>query len=120
MARPTAAWTVPAVLVVNLLDGDVDQARRELQPLYDGTLCVSPGKVTKGRLTAAAYAAQSLLLDTRNGIWESSGVGPTDATTATNGPINVYLLVVDERLYGEFQQIGLDLLILQPAVRPIR
>jgi hypothetical protein len=119
MERPTAAWTVPAVLVVDLLAGDVEQARHDLQPLYDGTLCISPGNVTRSRLTAAAYAGQSLLLDTRNGIWESSGVGPTEALTALEGPIEVHLLFVDERLYGEYQRIGLDLFNLHPAIRPV-
>jgi hypothetical protein len=120
LERPTAAMTVPVVLVVSLLHGDVDQARRELRPLYDGALCISPGNITRARLTTAAYAAQSLLFDTRNGIWESSGVGPTAETTATEGPIEVHLLVVDQRLYGEFHKIGLDLLALHPAIRPIR
>ncbi|MFI6834054.1 hypothetical protein ACIBG5_43575 [Kribbella sp. NPDC050241] len=119
-ARPARAWTVPVVLVVNLLDSDVDKARRDLEPLYDGTLCISQGAVTRSRLIQAAHAAQSLWLDLRNGIWESSGVGPTEATTATEGPIRVRLVVVDERLHGEFQTIGLDLLSLYPAVRPIR
>ncbi len=112
--------TVPVVLVVNLLQGEVEQARRELQPLYDGTVCVSRGAVTRSRLIAAAYAAQSLLLDLRNGIWESSGVGPAEATTATEGPITVHVLVVDERVHAEYQRIGLDLLDLNPAVRPAR
>jgi hypothetical protein len=41
-----------------------------------------------------------------------------EATTATEGPIAVYLVVVDERLYGEFHKVGLDLLNLHPAPRP--
>lgn len=118
MARPTQAWTVPVVLVVNLLQGDVEQARRELQPLYDGTLCVSPGNVTTSRLREAATKTGSLQRDTRNGIWESSGVGPNGEYTG--GPVDVHLLVVDERLHGEFQKIGFDLLSLHPVVRPIR
>ena len=106
--------------VVTKLIESTGQARRELQPLYDGTVCVSRGAVTRSRLIAAAYAAQSLLLDLRNGIWESSGVGPAEATTATEGPITVHVLVVDERLHAQYQLIGLDLLDLNPAVRPAR
>ncbi|MEV0800581.1 hypothetical protein AB0I34_23015 [Kribbella sp. NPDC050281] len=116
--RPARAWTVPVVLVVNLLDGDVDQARRDLQPLYDGNLCVSPGNVTTSRLTEAAHKGTALARDTHNGIWEISGVGPDGEYSG--GPVKVGLVVVDERLYGEFQKIGLDLLNLHPAVRPIR
>jgi hypothetical protein len=117
---PGKDWTVPAVLVVNLLKGNVDQARREIEPLYDGPLCVSRGAVTESRLREAGYVVQRLLLDTRNGIWAAAGAGPTRTTSDHEKPINVLLLVVDERLYGEFQQIGLDLLRLHPAVRPIR
>lgn len=119
MTRPARAWTVPVVLVVNLLKGDVDQARRDLQPLYDGTLCISPGRVTHSRLIEAARKGESLARDSRNGIWAISGLGPTEEETGLE-PIKVHLLVVDERLYGEFQKIGLDLLLLYPAVRPIR
>jgi hypothetical protein len=88
---------VPAVLVVNLLAGDVDQARRDLQPLYDGILCVSPGRITHSRLTEAAHKGVSLARDTRNGIWAISGLGPTEEETGRE-PIKVHLLVVDERL----------------------
>lgn len=116
MNRPTAAWTVPAVLVVTVLDGAVDEARNELQPLYDGTLCVSRSGVTRTRLVAAAKAGETLLLDTRNGIWVSSGVGPTDELTAREGPIEVHLLVVDDRLFAEYERIGLDLFDLRPAI----
>jgi hypothetical protein len=119
MTQPGRAWTVPVVLVVNLLEGDVDQARRDLQPLYDGTLCISPGRVTHSRLTEAAHKGLALARDTRNGIWAISGLGPTEEETGRE-PIKVHLIVVDERLYGEFQKIGLDLLLLYPAVRPIR
>jgi hypothetical protein len=118
--RPTAAWTVPVVLVVSLLQGDPDQARRELQPHYAGPVCISPGNITRARLMRAAHAAQALLLDTSNGIWETTGIGPTEQTTATEGPIDVYLVVVDERLYGQFHKIGLDLLALHPVIRPVR
>lgn len=119
MPRTARSWTVPVVLVVNLLAGDVDQARRDLQPLYDGILCVSPGRITHSRLTEAAHKGVSLARDTRNGIWEISGPGPSEEETGRE-PIKVHLLVVDERLHGEFQKIGLNLLWLYPAVRPIR
>ncbi len=118
MPRTARPWTVPVVLVVNLLDGDVDRARRDLQPLYDGTLCVSSGDVTTSRLREAAHKGESLARDSRNGIVAISGVGPDGQYTG--GPVAVSLLVVDEHLYGEFQTIGLDLLNLHPAVRPIR
>lgn len=113
----TPEWTVPVVLVVTLLDGDVEQAEKELQPLYEGNLCLSPGHVTNSRLTEAANAAHALMLDKRNGIWETSGIGSGETLI---GPIEVTLLVVDERLYGEYQKIGLDLVDLHPDVRPIR
>ena len=105
------------VLVVTLLEGDVEQAQKDLQPLYDGNLCLSPGRVTNSRLTAAANAAHALMLDKRNGIWETSGIGSGETLI---GPIEVTLLVVDERLYGEYQKIGLDLVDLHPDVRPVR
>ncbi len=117
---PGAEWTVPAVLVVNLLKGSADQARRDLEPLYDGPLCVSRGAVTTSRLREAGYAVQRLQVDTRNGIWAAGGAGPVQLTPDGERPIGVLLLIVDERLYGEFQKIGLDLVRLHPAVRPIR
>jgi hypothetical protein len=117
MPQNGRAGTVPVVLVVNLLDGDVDQARRDLEPLYDGTLCVSPGNVTTSRLTEAARTGDSLARDSRNGIWTISGVAP--GGEYVGGPVEAHLLVLDERLYGEFQKIGFDLFNLHPAVRPI-
>ena len=116
MQRPAAAWTVPVVLVVTLLQGDAGQAQRDLQPLYDGTICVSPSEVTRSRLMAAAHAGEELFRDSRNAIWETTGVGPTDEETARDGLIEVHLLVVDDRLFAEYRRLGLDLFDLRPAV----
>lgn len=54
---PAATYTVPVVLVVNLLEGDVDQACRDLEPLYTERCASALGRVTRSKLREAQHAA---------------------------------------------------------------
>lgn len=113
-------WTEPPAIVtevitVSVLQGDLAHARRDLRKLYPGNLCVYRGTrlFAPAEVQTANTSMTNLLQDTRNGIW---GFGPGTTTQ----PGDVELLVLDERVYGEIEKIGLKYFELKPAVRPVR
>lgn len=98
------------VLMVPVAGGDVDATRRELEKLYDGNnLCVVPARFSARQLERAERSL--LQAGPAFGLF---GVG------VQRQQVQVDLLVVTERSYAEFTKIGLHLLDLRPAVRPVR
>ncbi len=115
-----STWTEPPTIVtevitVSVLTGDLAQARRDLETLYSGNLCVYRGTrlFEPAEVQAANMSMTALVQDTSNGIW---GFG----SGSTTRPGQVDLLVLDERLYGEIEKMGLKFFDLRPAVRPVR
>jgi len=97
------------VLVVEVVNGDVDQARAALRAIYTGNLCVvaAPG----GHSIAAGEAIGALMDGTgRSGIY---------LAVPENGRIRVMMVQLTEPLYDELAAIGLDRLILDPWIRPV-
>jgi hypothetical protein len=110
-------FTKPAVFVIEVVSGDVDQARAELSRVYAGNLCVvraepevrSSAEVNRNR-AALADRVLPLMNERRNGIY-SAGDDPS-------GRYHVDFVVLDQQLLDAFTRIGLDVLILNPWIRP--
>jgi hypothetical protein len=105
------------ILVVEVVCGDVDQARAALEAIYTDNLCVvaAPGGhsiAAEDRLQATTGKAIEALMDGtgRSGIY---------TTISVNGTIRLMMLQLTEPLYDKLAAIGLDRLILDPWIRPV-
>lgn len=107
---------VVEVLVVEVVRGDVDAARLELQSRYRGNLCVvlstgRPSIADQERERAAVLPQlHRLMADPGTGIY---GVGGEDSLT-------VEMVVLTPDLHEKLTAIGRDLLDLRPWLRPVR
>jgi hypothetical protein len=101
-----------AVMVVPVVSGEVDSARRELEAVYQGNMCVTRGVLSIAEGQRIAQRAGVLGNDKANSI---SGV----ALGTHTGRIKVRLFIVTEQLYEQFMDIGVDKLELDPVVRPV-
>nr|BFE71451.1 hypothetical protein GCM10020092_047520 [Actinoplanes digitatis] len=103
------------ILVVEVVSGDVDQARAALTAIYTDNLCVvaAPGGhsiAAETRLQATiGEAVGALMNDPASGIYEA---------TSEDGRIRVMMVQLTQPLYDRFAAIGLDHLILDPWIRP--
>ncbi len=115
---PTSASVAPdfvQVLVVEVVAGDLDQARQELQRRYDGNLCVvgRPGQSSLSDLARLQIesrpAVDALLRDPATGVY---------STGNSDDRITVQLVLLNPELHDEFTKIGLPVLDLDPWLRP--
>jgi hypothetical protein len=103
------------ILVVEVVSGDVDQARAALTAIYTDNLCVvaAPGGhsiAAENRLQATTgKAVGALMNDTALGIYLAH---------SEDGKIRVNMIQLTQPLYDKFAAIGLDHLILDPWIRP--
>jgi hypothetical protein len=105
------------VLVVEVIEGDVEQARADLTPLHDGNLCVvaaGPHAVPSGppaEGTALMDRLGPLMQDRANGIYA--------AGADESGRVHVDLMVLDQHLYDQLAAIGIDRMDLTPLITPM-
>ena len=103
------------ILVVEVVSGDVDQARAALTEIYTDNLCVvaAPGGhsiAAENRLQATTgEAVGALMNDPASGIY---------LVSSEDGKLRVNMLQLTQPLYDKFAAIGLDHLILDPWIRP--
>jgi hypothetical protein len=103
------------ILVVEVVSGDVDQARAALTAIYTENLCViaAPGKrsiADDDKLQATTgKAVGALMNDTALGIYTPS---------TEDGKMRVNMVQLTQPLYDKFAAIGLEHLILDPWIRP--
>jgi hypothetical protein len=103
------------ILVVEVVSGDVNQARTALTAIYPDNLCVvaAPGGhsiADDDRLQATTgEAIGALMKDEALGIYLAGPEG---------GKIRAYMIQLTQQLYGKLAAIGLDHLILDPWIRP--
>lgn len=115
-AEPFATHSGNArILVVEVVSGDVDQARAALTAIYTENLCVvaAPGGhsiAAEDKLQATTGRALGPLVnDTASGIY---------LITPEDGKLRVTMVQLTQPLYDKFAAIGLDYLILDPWIRP--
>ncbi|GGN35825.1 hypothetical protein GCM10010109_60160 [Actinoplanes campanulatus] len=116
-AQPFATHVGNArILVVEVVSGDVDQARAALTAIYADNLCVvaAPGGhsiAAEDKLQATTGKAVGALMDDpASGIYLAS---------SEDGKMRVMMLQLTQPLYDKFAAIGLDHLILDPWIRPV-
>lgn len=104
------------VLVIEVVRGDVDEARRELQGRYAGNLCVvgAPGRPSmadQARISATVGEAVGRLMeDKANGIYVS---GQEDI-------VRPEMVILTPQLYDKLAKIGFSHLRPDPWLRPAR
>jgi len=105
------------ILVVEVVSGDVDQARAALTAIYTDNLCVvaAPG----GHSIAAENRLQAT---TGEAVLALANEPASDIYTfsSDDGKIRVNMIQLTQPLYDKLAAIGLDHLILDPWVRPAR
>lgn len=103
------------ILVVEVVSGDVHQARAALTAIYTDNLCVvaAPGGhsiAAEDRLQATTgEAVGALMNDSASGIY---------LVTPEDGKLRVNMVQLTQPLYDKLTAIGLDHLILDPWIRP--
>ncbi len=104
----------PQVLIVEVVAGDAAAEERQLRTLYTGNLCVlsSPGRPSIARQQQlrdqVTAVVGPLMNDPANGIY---AMGGDDVFT-------VELVILTPAVYEKLRPAGLDLLRLEPWLRP--
>jgi hypothetical protein len=114
-AGPSPPGDAATVMVIEVVRGDVEAARAELQRRYEGNLCVV---ARPDRLSIADEqrtqeelrpVIESLMRDQSTGVFS---IGFTDVFV-------VELMMVTPELYERFRTLGFDRFQLQPWLRPV-
>ncbi|MEV8504607.1 hypothetical protein AB0368_07215 [Actinoplanes sp. NPDC051475] len=115
-AEPFATHSGNArILVVEVVSGDVDQARAALTAIYPANLCVvtAPG----GHSIAAENKLQATTGKAIGALMNDEALG-IYLITPEHGKLRVNMLQLTQPLYDKLAAIGLDHLILDPWIRP--
>ncbi|MFI5898036.1 hypothetical protein ACIA5D_48935 [Actinoplanes sp. NPDC051513] len=105
------------ILVVEVVSGDVDQARAALRAIYTDNLCVVA--VPGGHSIAAEDRLQATTGKAIGALMDETGRPDIYLASSQNGKIRVMMLQLTEPLYDTLAAIGLDRLILDPWIRPV-
>ncbi|WP_344519803.1 hypothetical protein [Paractinoplanes durhamensis] len=105
------------VLVVEVVSGDVDQARAALRAMYTGNLCVVG--VPGGHSIAAEDRLQATTGEAIGALMDGTGQSGIYLAGSENGRMRVMMVQLTEPLYDKLAAIGLDHLILDPWIRPV-
>jgi hypothetical protein len=107
-----AGVNAPVVLMVGVAHGNVDAVRTAIKAVYSGNLCVFQAKFSRNEV-AKTGAAVSALMPQKNLAISST------AQSVGAHPVSVDLLVYDEQAKAALTAIGLDMLDIQPYVKPV-
>ncbi|HEY7594641.1 MAG TPA: hypothetical protein VH969_15930 [Actinophytocola sp.] len=102
------------ILVVGVVEGDLDDARRDLAPLYDGNLCVTR---TEQSITRRKQVTREL-----EALWTSHPEAVV-ATAGLGGPRNlpaVDLVVMDQPTHDVLAGIGWEQFEVSAVIQPAR
>jgi hypothetical protein len=102
----------PVVLMVGVAHGNVDAIRTAIKAVYSGNVCVFQAKYSRTEV-AKTGAAVSALMQQKN-----LGIASTGQSVGDH-PVTVDLLVYDEQVKAALTTIGLDMLDIQPFVKPV-
>jgi hypothetical protein len=102
------------ILVIGVVEGEPDDARRELAPLYGGNLCVTRAEQSITRLEQVTDKLEALWTDHPEAI-----VSTTGQSAPHNRPA-VDLVVMDQPIHDALADIGWDQFDVDAAIRPAR
>jgi hypothetical protein len=104
----------PVVLQIGVAHGDLAAFQATFEKVYDGNLCVTPALLSRGDNNRLYNA-----LTTLTGRKEL-GISATSAATPGGGPAEVQVVVYTEEVKAALAPVGLDVLKIIPAVKPVR
>ncbi|WP_433161145.1 hypothetical protein [Kribbella sp. CA-247076] len=105
----------PVVVMIGVARGDLNAFKAAFEKVYDGNLCVTP--VLLSRADSERISNQvGDLMSTRKELGITMGGG----TGMDGGPSPVQLVAYTEEVKTALTPIGLDLLRVEPAVKPVR
>jgi hypothetical protein len=102
------------VLVVGVVEGDLEDARRELTPLYGGNLCVTRTEQSTTRREQVTAKLEALWADYSETVVETAGIA------APRMRPSVDLVVMDQPIHDALAEIGWDQFDVDAAIRPVR
>ncbi|MEV6272357.1 hypothetical protein AB0L64_34650 [Kribbella sp. NPDC051936] len=105
----------PVVMMVGVAHGDLAAFRTAFEKVYSGNLCVAPVLMSNADSDRVRETLNGILSKQNLGVYMSGG-----ADGMTGGAAPVQLLVYTEQVRAALTPVGLDLLDVQPAVRPVR
>ncbi len=109
-----SARNAPVVIMIGVAHGDLAALRTAFEQVYDGNLCMTPVLLSRGDTERMTNSFQRLMERKDLGIFMSGGSG------MEGGPMRIGLLVYTEAVKTALTPIGLDLLALEPEVKPVR
>lgn len=104
----------PVVMMLGVAHGDVAALRAAFEKVYSGNLCVSPVLMSNADSDRVRTDLDNIILKQDLGVYQFGGAG------TSGGPAPISLLVYTEQVKAALAPVGLDLLALQPDVRPVR
>ena len=104
----------PVVMMVGVAHGDVAAFRAAFEKVYSGNLCVTPVLMSNADSDRVRNELEALLAKQHLGVYQSGG-----ADGMTGGPAPIFLLVYTEQVKAALAPVGLDLLDIEPQVRPV-
>jgi len=102
------------ILIVGVVEGDLDDARRELAPLYSGNLCVTR--------TEQSITRREQVTDELEALWTDhpEAVVSTAGQSAPRHRPSVDLVIMDQPIHDVLAGIGWDQFDVDATIRPVR
>ena len=102
------------IFVVGVVEGDLDDARRELASIYGGNLCVTRTEQSITRREQVAGALEGLWTDRADVLIGTSGMSSPRMLPSVD------LVVMDQPMHDVLARIGWDEFDVQAAIRLVR
>ena len=103
--------TGPSVLMIGVAHGDLAQIRQLVAPLVKGNLCVRQVKLSKSEIEKLRNQLAAVPASVLKPLSYGGGVG--------DPPVNIDLVVLDDKAVTALEPLGLDNLNIEPVVRPV-
>jgi hypothetical protein len=103
----------PVVVRIGVAHGDLAALRSAFEKVYDGNLCVAPVLLSLGDNDRIGHAVGQLVPRKELGLYGTTG------TSEDGGPAIVQMVAYTEAVKAALSPIGLDLLQVDPAVKPV-
>ncbi|WP_329002478.1 hypothetical protein OHA18_05050 [Kribbella sp. NBC_00709] len=103
----------PVVMMLGVAHGDVAAVRAAFEKVYSGNLCAIPVLMSEADSDRVREALDQIVTKQDLGVYQSGGAG------MMGGPAPISMLVYTEQVKDALAPVGLDLLDIQPDVRPV-
>jgi hypothetical protein len=107
------ARNAPVVVMVGVAHGNLATLKAAFEKVYDGNLCVTPVLLSRADNDRISQSLQNLMARKELAIYGSGG------SAMDGGPVDVNVVAYTEQVKAALTPIGLDLLKVQPIVKPV-